>query len=121
MSVLNEPEFKGLHWWLILLTVIALLCSMAAVGFGLLINMDTRIEMNPNGDPLLRQDAIGTRLSAWGTIVVFILLLCAGVAGGWLAFQRRRPRLSLGLSLLAGVPMFLAAALFLFFVVTGST
>jgi hypothetical protein len=121
MAASHSPPSNGLLAWLILLTLAALLCSMAAVGFGLLINMDTQIEMNPNGDALVRQDAIGTRLSAWGTVFVFILFLWAGVGGGWMAFQRGRGRLSLGVSLLAAVPMFLAAALFIYFAIAGTT
>jgi hypothetical protein len=121
MTASDKPGANGLLAWLILLTLAALLCSMAAVGFGLLMNMDTQNEMNPNGDPSIRQDAIGTRSLAWGTVVLFILCLSAGVGGGWMAFQRRRGRLSLGLSLLAAVPMFLAAALFMYFAIVGST
>lgn len=121
MSTTRTTRPNSLLAWLILLTIAALLCSLVAVVFGLLINMDTQLEMNPRGDPLVRQDAIGTRIFAWAAVVVFILLLCAGVAGGWLSFRQGRARRSIGLSLLAAVPIFLSAALFLFFVVTGST
>ncbi len=111
---ISSSSPSGLRWWLILLTLAALLCALLAVVFGLLINMDTQIEMNPRGDPLLRQDAIGTRFFAWGGVVLFVALLGVGVLGGWAAYRRRRSRLALGWSLLAAVPMFLAAALFLF-------
>ena len=116
-----DPGRPGqLFVWLILLTLAALMCTLLALIFGWLVNMDTLIEMNPHGDPLVRQDAMGMRMFTWSGVAVFMLLLAAGIVGGWVAYQRRRHRLSLGLSLLAGVPMFLAAALFLFLVVTGS-
>ena len=119
-STSNPSAPSGLRWWLILLTLAALLGSLLAAVFGFLINMDTKIEMNPNGDPLVRQDAIGMRLFAWGGVAVFILLLGAGVLGGWSAFRRRRSRLALGWSLLAAVPMFVAAAAFLYFALQGA-
>jgi hypothetical protein len=116
-STSNPSAPSRLRWWLLLLTLAALFCSLLAAVFGFLINMDTKIEMNPNGDPLVRQDAIGMRLFAWGGVAVLTLLLGAGVFGCWSAFRRRRSRLALGWSLLAAVPMFVAAAAFLYFAV----
>jgi len=89
------------------ISIAAVLFALLAVVFGLLINMDTKIEMNPSGDPLLRQDAIGFRVFAWGAVAVYLTLLVSGVFGGWIAYRKRRNRLSVGLSLLAAVPMLL--------------
>lgn len=118
MTTTQTGRSKALFAWLILLTLEALICSGLAVVFGLLINMDTKIEMNPNGNPLVRQDAIGFRLFAWGGVVIFVLVLCVGILGAWRARSRQRPRRALGLSLLAAIPMFLAAAAFTWILVT---
>ena len=111
---------NALRTWLVFLTLAALLATGLAVIFGLLINMDTKIEMNPNGDPAVRQDAIGFRVFAWSVAAIFISVLAAGVVGGWRARSRQRPQLALGLSLLAAVPIFLAAAAFLYFMLKAS-
>jgi hypothetical protein len=76
--------------------------------------------MNPRGDPLVRQDAIGFRLFAWGGVAVFILMMCIGLIGSWSAYRRRRLRPALGWSLLAAVPMYAVAVVFLYFVVMGA-
>ena len=101
------PAPAGLRRWLMLLSLASAILAVAAVIFGLLVNLDTRIEMNPIGDPLVRQDAVGFRLFAWGGIALFIALLATGVAGSWIAYARRRIRLSLGLSFIAAAPMVL--------------
>ena len=108
---LLEPSTR-LRWWLIALTLATLLCALLAVVFGLLINMDTKLEMNPRGDPLVRQDAIFFRTFTWGGVGLFILLLAAGIVGAWRAYARGRSRRSFGLSLLAAVPMVLFIAFF---------
>ena len=117
----NPSAPAGLRWWLILLTLAALLCGLAALGFGWAINLDTELHVTPKADPDVRGDAVGLRLFAWGTIGVFILLLILGVAGGWRAFRRRQGRRALGLSMLAAAPMFLAASSFLYFVFRGDS
>ena len=105
----QKAPSRSLRAWLILVSVVAVLIVGLAVIFGLLVNMDTRIEMNPNGDPLIRRDAIGTRLFAWSGIALFILLQAGAVIGGWEAYRKRRARLSFGLSLLTAAPAFLCA------------
>ena len=117
----NHPRPAGLRWWLILLTLAALLCGLAALGFGWAINLDTELHVTPKADPDVRGDAIGLRVFAWGTIIAFIVFLIVGVAGGWRAFRRGQGRRALGLSLLAAVPMFLAASTFLYFVFRGDS
>lgn len=120
MANTGNTRSRSLLIWLILLTLAALLCSVLAVVSGLLINMDTKIEMNPNGDPQVRQDAIGFRLFAWAGVAVFVLLLCTGVVGAWRERGRQRPQRAFGLSLLAAVPMFLSASAFAWILVSNS-
>jgi len=108
---------RGLLWWLILLSMAAIVFAGLAGIFGWLINMDTLIEMNPNGDPLVRQDALGMRVFFWTGVACYILLLTAGVVGAWIAYRRRRNRMSFGLSLLAAVPIALVIAVFTYFIV----
>jgi hypothetical protein len=81
--------------------------ALLAVIFGLLVNMDTRIEMNPNGDPLVRREAIESRLVAWIAAGIFIVLLAAAVGAWWRAFRGGRGRRALGLSLIVAVPVLL--------------
>jgi uncharacterized BrkB/YihY/UPF0761 family membrane protein len=114
----SNTRSRSLLIWLILLTLAALLCGILAIVFGFLINMDTKIEMNPNGDPLVRQDAIGFRLIAWVGVAVFVLLLSVGVIGAWRERGRQRPQRAFGLSLLAAVPIFLAASAFTWILVS---
>jgi hypothetical protein len=87
--------------------VAALAVACESVIMGLLVMMDTQIEMNPHGDPLVRQDALGFRLFAWGGVAVLILLLAAGTIGGWVAYRKGRSRRSFALSLLAAGPIVL--------------
>jgi uncharacterized BrkB/YihY/UPF0761 family membrane protein len=119
LGSIEKPPSKGLRTWLILLTVVVILVALLGVIIGVLINMDTKIEMNPNGDPLVRQDAIEFRLFAWGSIALFLLLLTAGLVGGWIAYRRRRHRTSFLLSLLTAVPVLLVTAGFLFLALRG--
>jgi len=98
---------KALSRWLAVLSLAALAVACGAVLMGMLVMMDTQIEMNPHGDPLVRQDAVGFRISAWAGISVVILLLAAGTVGAWAAYRKGRNRLSFRLSLLAAAPIFL--------------
>lgn len=120
MTIDQTGPSKRLLTWLILLTLAALLCSLLAFVFGFLINMDTKIEMNPNGDPLVRQDAIGFRFIAWAGVAVFVLLLSVGVIGAWRERGRQRPQRAFSLSLLTAIPMFLAASAFAWILVSNS-
>ena len=120
MTAPISPQSKALLAWLVLVTLAAVMCSGLAVIFGFLINMDTKIEMNPNGNPLVRQDAIGFRVFAWAGVAIFVLLLVAGVFGAWRARSRQRPQRALILSLLAALPMFLVVAAFTWILVSNS-
>jgi hypothetical protein len=98
-----------------MLTLGAVLMSVLALVFGWAINMDTLIEMNPRGDPLVRQDALGLRIFAWSTVVLFILLQAAGLIGGWRALAARRYGRSFRFSLMAALPSLLVIAMFAYF------
>ncbi len=117
----NSSPPTGLRWWLILLTLAALLCGLAALGFGWAVNLDTELRVTPKADPAVRGDAIGLRIFAWGTIIVFTVLLILGVVGGWRAFRRGLSRRALGLSLVAAVPMFVAAIILLLITLRSSS
>ena len=90
-----------------MLSLAALAVACGSVLMGMLVMMDTQIEMNPHGDPVVRQDAVGFRIFAWAGISVVILLLAAGTVGAWAAYRKGRNRLSFRLSLLAAAPILL--------------
>ena len=102
-----EAGSRVLPRWLALLSVASLVAACASVIMGLLVMMDTQIEMNPHGDALVRQDAFEFRVFAWGAVSILILLLATGSVGGWVAYRRKRNRLSFRLSLVAAVPVLL--------------
>ena len=41
----------------------------------------------------------------WGVAGIFFALLLAGVIGGWVAYRKKRRRLSIGLSMLSVLPI----------------
>jgi hypothetical protein len=49
-------------------------------------------------------------VTVWAIAAGYLVLLVAGVLGGWIAYRKRRNRLSFGLSLLAVAPIFLFVA-----------
>ena len=53
---------------------------------------------------------VNIMIGVWISGLVFVLLLIAGVVGGWIAYRKRRIGLSFGLSLLTAVPIFLIVA-----------
>jgi hypothetical protein len=62
-------------------------------------------------DPSAATDAAwNMMLAVWLIGIAYVLLLIAGVVGGWIAYRNRRIGVSLGLSLLAAVPIFLIIA-----------
>lgn len=101
---ITEAPSNALRGWLIVATIAAVVLAILAVVSGLLVNMDTKIEMNPNGDILVRRDAIEHRTVAWAAVGLFDLLLAGLVWGWWRAFTLRRKRSAIGLSLIAVVP-----------------
>ena len=112
---------RGLRWWLVFLTVLALVVFGLTLLFGWAVNLDTMYDLSPVKDAVVRQDAIEKRIVFWAGITLFGLFLAAGVIGGWRASLRRNNRLAFRLSLLAAVPIVLCIALFAVAVVLGSS
>ena len=97
-----------LRLWLIILTVVVALAFVAAIPAAMFATFMAAFAAD---DPNAPAD------SAWNLIVTlwafgagFYVLLVAGVVGGWIAYRKRRNRLSFGLSLLAAAPILLVLA-----------
>jgi hypothetical protein len=105
---------RALRWWLIALSVVAVMMIGVFLLFGWAVNMDTMYDMSPR-DPVVRQDAIEKRIFFWVGITILSLLQAAAMVGGWVAFARRRAGRAFGLSLLVAVPAFLCLATTVFF------
>jgi hypothetical protein len=110
---------KGLRWWLLFLTVVAVVVFGLVLMFGWAVNLDTMYDLSPVKDAAVRQDAIEKRIVFWVGITLFGLFLAAGVIGGWRASLRQKNRLAFRLSLLAAVPIVICMVLFAVAVVLG--
>jgi len=100
----QSPPSKPLRTWLIVVTVvaaIAFLITLPSVVFS------TAMVAGFGGDDPSSsvEDVMGLIAGLWTVSAVYILMLVSGVAGGWIAYRRRRNRLSFGLSLLAAAPI----------------
>jgi hypothetical protein len=104
-----------LRTWLIILTIAAGLALIAAIPAALFGTYMAAFAADAPGTPA--DAVVNLMLAVWGVSAGYIVLLIAGVAGGWIAYRKRRQRLSFGLSLLAGVPMALVLLTILAFVV----
>jgi hypothetical protein len=111
---------RGLRWWLIFVSVAAVVVFGLVLLFGWAVNLDTMYDLSPVKDPAVRQDAIEQRIVFWIGITIFGLLLASGVVGSWRARARQNSRLAFRLSLLAAVPIALCVALFAVAVALGS-
>ena len=76
---------RGLRWWLLFLTVVAVVVFGLVLLFGWAVNLDTMYDLSPVKDPGIRQDAIEKRIVFWAGITIFGLMLASGVVGGWRA------------------------------------
>lgn len=104
-ALLGPPHSKRLRTLLIIVTVIAGVCIVAAIP-GVLFG--TYMAAFAADDPSASTDAAwDLMLTVWGVGIGYVLLLAAGVIGGWIAYRKRRSRLSFGLSLLAAAPILL--------------
>lgn len=94
-----------LRLWLIGLTVVVVLAFVAAVPAALFATfMGAFAADDPNAPA---DSAWNLMVTLWALEAGFYVLLAAGVAGGWIAYRKRRNRLSFGLSLLAAAPIIL--------------
>lgn len=106
--VTTVPPSRRLRIWLIIVTILAslgLIASIPGTLFG------TYMAAFAADDPSASTDAVWNfMVTVWAIGAGFIGLLVAGMAGGWIAYRKRRNRLSFGLSLLAAAPIFLFIA-----------
>jgi hypothetical protein len=94
--------------WMIVVTVLAVLGIVSAVPG---VMFGTYMAAFAADDPSASPDAVwNIMVAVWVIGIVYVLLLIAGVVGGWIAFRKRRIGLSFGLSLLTAVPIFLVVA-----------
>lgn len=103
-----SPQSRRLRTWLIVLTVLATLVFLAAILSTLIATSMTAFALD---DPSATMDDVWRLLgTVWGVAAVFFTLLIVGVVGGWIAYRTQHHRLSLSLSLLAALAVFLFLA-----------
>ena len=99
---------QRLRGWLIVITILSvfgLLVSIPATFFG------TYMAAFAADDPTASPDAVWNfMVTVWAIAAGYVALIVAGVVGAWIAYRRRRSRLSFGLSLLAAAPILLLVA-----------
>jgi hypothetical protein len=94
--------------WMIVVTILAVLGILASIPG---VAIGTFMAAFAADDPTASADAVWNLMVAvWLVGAAYVLLLIAGVVGGWIAYRRRRLRLSFGLSLLTVVPILLIVA-----------
>ena len=101
----QQAPSRRLRTWLIIVTILSvfgLLIAIPATFFGTYMAAFAADDPNATGE-----DVMSFMVTVWGIAAGYIALIIAGVAGGWIAFRKRRSRLSFGLSLLAAVPILL--------------
>jgi hypothetical protein len=117
-SSAKPPASSRLRIWLILVTVLAVIGILAAIPGAF---FATYMAAFAADDPSAPADAaINLMFVLWGIDAGFVVLQLAGVIGGWLAYRKRRNRLSFGLSLLAIVPIALIILAFVLLVVVNT-
>ena len=94
--------------WMIAVTILAVLGIVSAVPG---VMFGTYMSAFAADDPSAPPDAVwNIMVAVWLIGLVYVVLLIAGVVGGWIAYRKRRIGLSFGLSLLTAVPIFLILA-----------
>ena len=94
--------------WMIVVTILAVLGILAAVPGVMFGTYMAAFAADAPGTPA--DTVVNIMIAVWISGLVYVLLLIAGVVGGWIAYRKRRTGLSFGLSLLAAVPIFLIIA-----------
>jgi len=111
----KEPPSKRLRVWLIVVTILSvfgLLAAIPAAFFG------TYMAAFAADDPSASTDVVWKFIvTVWGLAGGYVLMIAAGVAAAWIAYRKRRNRLSFWLSLLAAIPILLIVLAVLAFVV----
>ena len=104
-ELVHAAPSARLRLWLIILTVVVAVAFVAAIPAAFLAMFMGAFAAD---DPTAPADsAWNLMVTLWGLGVGFYVLLVAGVVGGWIAYRKRRNRLSFGLSLLAAAPIVL--------------
>ena len=106
---------KRLRTWLIIVTILSVFGFLAAIPgafFG------TYMAAFAADDPSASPDAVlNFMFAVWGIVAGYVLLIVAGVIGSWVAYRKRRNRLSFWLSLMSAVPIALTILAVVAFVV----
>jgi hypothetical protein len=117
-AVIDAPPSKRLRLWLIVVTIVTVLALIAAVPSTLFATyMAAFAADDPTSTP---EGVVGLMTAVWIAAAVFCALLVAGMVGSWIAYRRRRNRLSFWLSLLAFGPILLILLAVLALVVVSS-
>lgn len=91
--------------WMIIVTVLGVLGLAAAVPGVLFGTYMAAFAADAPGTPT--EYVMNIMYAVWIAGGVYVLLLIAGMVGGWIAFRKGRNRLSFGLSLMTALPIFL--------------
>ena len=101
----KAPPSKRLRVWLIFVTAITALAFVAGVPTTL---FATYMAAFAADDPSASSGAVvGLMSVVWAVAAGFYLLLMTGLSGAWIAYRKRRNRLSFGMSMLAAAPILL--------------
>ena len=115
-SASKPPASKRLRTWLIIASVLSLfgfLIAIPATFFGTYMAAFAADDPNATG-----ADVMNFMVTVWGIALGYVLLIVAGVVSAWIAYRKRRNRLSFWLSMVAVLPiaLFILAVLALFVV-----
>ena len=94
--------------WMIIVTILAAIGLIAAVPGVMFGTYMAAFAADAPGTPA--DTVVNIMIGVWIAGLIYVVLLIAGVVGGWIAYRKRRIGLSFGLSLLAAVPIFLIVA-----------
>jgi hypothetical protein len=101
----KAPPSRRLRAWLIIVSTITALAMVAGVPATL---FATYMAAFAADDPSASSGAVvGMMTAVWALAAGFYVLLIAGISGAWIAYRKRRNRLSFGMSMLAAGPILL--------------
>ena len=101
----KAPPSKPLRVWLIVVSTVTALAFVAGVPATL---FATYMAAFAADDPSASSGAVlGLMTVVWAVAAAFYILLIAGISGAWIAYRKRRNRLSFAMSMLAAAPILL--------------
>jgi len=107
-SIVKPPPSKRLRTWLIIVTIISVFGFLAAIPAAF---FGTYMAAFAADDPSASADDVWNfMVTVWAIVAGYIALIVAGVVGAWIAYRKRRNRLSFWISLLAAAPILLFVA-----------